>query len=57
MNFSSYVLRRIFGIVLVLFGVSIITFVISHVVPGDPAAALGDRARNKSKHSARRQRV
>lgn len=46
MNFWSYVLRRFVGIVFVLIGVSIVTFIISHVVPGDPAAAaLGDRAR------------
>lgn len=46
MNFWNYVLRRLVGIVFVLIGVSIVTFVISHIVPGDPAAAaLGDRAR------------
>ncbi len=45
MNFWNYVLRRLVGIVFVLIGVSIVTFTISHIVPGDPvAAALGDRA-------------
>lgn len=48
MNFWNYVLRRFVGIVFVLIGVSIVTFVISHIVPGDPAAAaLGDRARDE----------
>ncbi len=48
MNFWNYLARRSVGIVLVLFGVTLITFVISHIVPGDPAAAaLGDRARDE----------
>lgn len=48
MNFWNYVLRRTIGILFVLIGVSIVTFMISHVVPGDPAAAaLGDRARGE----------
>ncbi len=48
MNFWNYVLRRVIGILFVLIGVSIVTFFLSHVVPGDPAAAaLGDRAREE----------
>lgn len=48
MNFWRYVARRLIGIVGVLIGVSIITFSISHLVPGDPAVvALGDRARDE----------
>jgi peptide/nickel transport system permease protein len=48
MNFWNYLARRSIGIVLVLLGVTIITFTISHIVPGDPAAAaLGDRARDE----------
>ena len=48
MNFWNYLARRSVGILLVLLGVSIITFFIAHVVPGDPAAAaLGDRARDE----------
>lgn len=48
MNFWNFAARRIVGIIFVLFGVSIVTFLISHVVPGDPAAAaLGDRAREE----------
>lgn len=35
----SYIIRRLFQAILVLFGVTIITFIISHVIPGDPARA------------------
>lgn len=35
----NYLVRRAFSLVFVLFGMSILTFVISHVVPADPAAA------------------
>src|SRR5207245_7078403 len=34
---TSYIIRRILWMVLVLFGVSAITFVIAFLVPGDPA--------------------
>src|SRR5918912_4437198 len=45
MRFVAFLARRLLGIVAVMFGVSIITFAISHVVPADPAvAALGDHA-------------
>ena len=41
----SYLLRRFLGFVAVMIGVSIITFSLSHIVPGDPAVvALGDHA-------------
>lgn len=44
-NFGTFLLRRLIGIVGVLIGVSIITFAISHLVTTDPAvAALGDHA-------------
>ncbi len=56
MNFWNYVARRLVGIVFVLIGVSIITFLISHIVPGDPAAAaLGDRAREEQVEAFRKQ--
>jgi peptide/nickel transport system permease protein len=46
MNFATFLVRRLLGMIVVMFGVSIITFFLSHVVPADPAAAaLGDRAR------------
>jgi peptide/nickel transport system permease protein len=45
MAYGSFVLRRLIGLVAVMIGVSVITFALSHVVPGDPAvAALGDHA-------------
>jgi peptide/nickel transport system permease protein len=46
MSLLYYLLRRLVGIVAVLIGVSIFTFTLSHLVPGDPVAvALGDHAR------------
>jgi peptide/nickel transport system permease protein len=45
MNLLAYLVRRMFGIIAVLLGVSIITFSVSHLVPADPVlAALGDKA-------------
>jgi peptide/nickel transport system permease protein len=42
----NYLVRRLFSVVFVVWGVTIATFFLSQVVPGDPAiAALGDRAR------------
>lgn len=42
---AAAVLRRLAGLVMVVFGVTIITFLISHVIPGDPAQMLaGPRA-------------
>jgi peptide/nickel transport system permease protein len=42
---SRYLIRRAFLALFVLFGVTLITFVISHVVPADPVVAyLGDHA-------------
>ncbi len=44
---GRYVLRRVLFIGLVLFGVSILTFFLSHVVPADPVlVALGEHARD-----------
>lgn len=45
MNILAVLRRRLFFLILVVFGVSLITFVISHMIPGDPARLLaGDRA-------------
>src|SRR5512142_2228990 len=45
MNIANLLVRRGLGFIAVMFGVSIITFAISHVIPADPvAAALGDHA-------------
>ncbi len=45
MNIVSFLIRRLLGLVVVMLGVSLITFAVSHLVPTDPvAAALGDHA-------------
>jgi len=45
MNLLTYVIRRLCLMIFVLFGVLVITFLVSHVIPADPvAAALGSQA-------------
>jgi len=45
MNLGTYVARRLGLMIFVLFGVLVITFIVSHVVPADPVAAvLGSQA-------------
>lgn len=45
MRTLSIIAKRLLHLVLVLFGVTIVTFLVSHVVPGDPARMLiGQRA-------------
>ena len=45
MSFWSLIRQRCWGLVLVVAGVCVITFVISHLIPGDPARLLaGERA-------------
>ncbi|MDI6880754.1 MAG: ABC transporter permease, partial [Desulfitobacteriaceae bacterium] len=45
MNTSKFVAKRLGQLVLVLLGVTLVTFLVSHVVPGDPARMLiGQRA-------------
>ncbi|WP_130831181.1 ABC transporter permease [[Erwinia] mediterraneensis] len=45
MNFWSLIRQRCWGLLLVVAGVCVITFIISHLIPGDPALLLaGDRA-------------
>lgn len=45
MSTVPFLLRRLIGVLAVIVGVSVITFLISHLVPADPvAAALGDHA-------------
>ena len=45
MSYSRIIIKRLLGLVLVVLGVSVITFVISHLIPGDPARLIaGERA-------------
>ena len=45
MAFLNMLRKRLFGLILVVVGVSLITFCISHLIPGDPARLIaGDRA-------------
>ncbi|MBK0000910.1 ABC transporter permease [Erwinia sp. S38] len=45
MSFWSLIRQRSWGLLLVVAGVCVITFIISHLIPGDPARLLaGDRA-------------
>jgi ABC-type dipeptide/oligopeptide/nickel transport system permease component len=42
---TTYLLRRVLGLIPVLFGVSLLIFAITRIIPGDPAVALlGQRA-------------
>lgn len=44
---ASFILRRLGGLVFVIFGVSLLTFFLAQLVPADPvAAALGSNARD-----------
>ena len=45
MSLGSFIIRRLLLIIPVLFGITVVTFVVSHAVPADPIAAnLGQRA-------------
>lgn len=42
---TIYIVRRVLGLIPVLFGVSLLLFIITRLIPGDPAVALlGQRA-------------
>jgi peptide/nickel transport system permease protein len=48
MSYLNIVRRRLLLLVLVVIGVSIVTFAISHMIPGDPARMMaGERASNE----------
>lgn len=54
MSLFPYLLRRLVGFVVVMIGVSIITFGLSHLIPADPAVvALGDHATDAQIHAFR----
>ncbi|MFQ8718415.1 MAG: ABC transporter permease [Enterobacter hormaechei] len=56
MTFWSIVRQRCWGLILVVAGVCIITFIISHLIPGDPARLLaGDRASDEIVPGSRQQ--
>ena len=56
MTFWSIVRQRCWGLLLVVAGVCIITFIISHLIPGDPARLLaGDRASDEIVQGIRQQ--
>src|SRR5512138_3621775 len=44
----SYIVRRIFMLVPVLFGVTLVSFSLLHLVPGDPAEVLGGQEATKA---------
>jgi len=48
----SYVIRRLLQLVIVLFGVSVITFVMLYVIPGDPARMLAGKNATEEKIEA-----
>src|ERR1700722_4880064 len=56
LSFVSVIRKRVIFLVLVVFGVSLITFAISHMIPGDPAPLVaGDRASDEIVTSIRQQ--
>lgn len=56
MSFWSLIRQRSWGLILVVAGVCVITFIISHLIPGDPARLLaGDRASDEIVQHIRQQ--
>src|SRR2546426_423882 len=53
----AFLIRRLVGVVFVLIGISVVTFVLSHVLPADPArTAVGGHA-GKKQYLAMRERM
>ena len=53
---ATFIIRRLGGLVFVIFGVSLLTFFLAQLVPADPvAAALGSNARNDQIEAYRQQ--
>ena len=56
MTVWSILRQRCWGLLLVMAGVCVITFIISHLIPGDPARLLaGDRASDEMVRHIRQQ--
>ena len=56
MTFWGIIRQRCWGLILVMVGVCVITFIISHLIPGDPARLLaGDRASDEIVRHIRQQ--
>lgn len=56
MSFWSLIRQRSWGLLMVVAGVCVITFIISHLIPGDPARLLaGDRASDEIVQHIRQQ--
>ena len=56
MSFWTLIKQRSWGLLLVVAGVCVITFIISHLIPGDPARLLaGDRASDEIVQHIRQQ--
>jgi peptide/nickel transport system permease protein len=53
----EYLLRRLIGMVVVMFLVATIVFVIAHVIPGDPAAVMLGSAATAADIAALRSRL
>ena len=55
MHLLSYILRRLFYIIPVLVGVTLLVFIISHAIPGDPARMMaGQKATREAVENIRR---
>ncbi|WP_027417971.1 ABC transporter permease [Aneurinibacillus terranovensis] len=53
---KQIIIKRLFLLVLVVFGVTLITFLISHIIPGDPARmVVGQRASEETLKAVRHQ--
>ena len=40
---TTYIIRRVLGFIPVLFGVTLVTFVLVRQIPGGPFDAIGDK--------------
>jgi peptide/nickel transport system permease protein len=56
MRILAYIIKRVLAAIPVLIGVSILTFIISHAIPGDPARIIvGPKASKEAVESIRRE--